>query len=257
MTQPQQPVEAEGVPPEALAAAITAFTVIYLAEFGAWLESARQAVISGVRQFSMVNPGLIRALEEDWTRRVDNMMPLLMRAARRGWEDTASQLGLRIPFDPTDPILTEQLARTRNLLVNVDNEVYRMVISAIADGTDEGENVAQIARRVDNVLSSTGTTNWANRASVVGRTEVTRFTEAGALSATQRFQERTGRRMVKRWINKDAPGVREVHRAVDGDTVPIGALFDVGSSYLRYPGDPSGMPHDVINCRCHLRFGEM
>jgi uncharacterized protein with gpF-like domain len=254
MTQPE-PVEAQGLSQAATAALIVAFSGLVLAQLTAWLGEVKDALLGGVA--GIFNLTAFGALSDSWDRRVDLLMTDLMRAARRGWEETADQLGLRIPFDPNDPILVEQLARTRNLLVRIDEEVYRMVVKAIADGTDRGESPTQIAARIDNILSVTGSENWPNRADVIARTEVTRFTEAGALSVAQRWQIRTGRILDKQWIDRDDSRVRQAHRAVDGEHVPLWALFQVGMSLLRYPGDPSGLPHDVINCRCHLRFVEV
>lgn len=255
MSQPERPVEADGLSQAAVAAMITAFSVVVLAELTAWLAEAKAAILGGIA--GVFNTTTFRALDASWNRRVDRMMPDLIRAARRGWEETAQQLGLDIPFNPHDPILVEQISRTRNLLVRIDDEIYRMVIKAIADGHDRGQGVDQIAAAIDNILSVTGSENWPNRADVIAQTEVTRFTEAGALSAAQRWEQVSGRRLVKQWVDRDDTRVRSGHRKVDGTRVSLGSLFPVGQSYLRYPGDPSGMPHDVINCRCHLKFVEV
>jgi hypothetical protein len=32
--------------------------------------------------------------------------------------------------------------------------------------------------------------------------------------------------------------------------------FDVGPDQLMYPGDPTGLPENVINCRCEMKFEE-
>lgn len=254
MTQPQ-PAEAEGLSQAATAAITASVAAVVLAELTGWLAEAKAAILGGVA--GVFNLTMLGALNLSWDRRVDRILSDLMRAARRGWEETASQLGLSIAFDPLDPILVEQLARTRNLLVRIDEQVYRMVIKAIADGTDAGESNTQIAARIDNILSVNGSENWPNRADVIARTEVTRFTEAGALSAAQRWEARTGRRLVKQWVDRDDSRVRSSHADVDGDRVGLGSLFQVNGSMLRYPGDPVGLPHTVINCRCHLRFVEV
>ena len=255
MTQPQPPAQAEGLSQAATAAITASVAAVVLAELTGWLAEAKAAVLGGIA--GVFNLTAFGALNASWDLRVDRILDDLMRAARRGWEETAGQLGLNIPFDPTDPILVEQLNRTRNLLVRIDEEVYRMVVKAIADGTDRGESNVQIAARIDNILSVTGSENWPNRADVIARTEVTRFTEAGALSAAQRWQIRTGRVLEKQWVDRDDARVRRGHKDVDGDRQPLWGLFLVGMSLLRYPGDPSGLPHDVINCRCHLKFVEV
>jgi hypothetical protein len=246
VTQPQPPAQADGLSQAATVAITASVAAVVLAELTGWLAEAKAAVLGGIA--GVFNLTAFGALNASWDRRVDRILDDLMRAARRGWEETASQLGLDIAFDPTDPILIEQLNRTRNLLVRVDEEVYRMIVKAIADGTDLGESNEQIAARIDNILSITGSENWPNRADVIARTEVTRFTEAGALSAAQRWQVRTGRALEKQWVDRDDSRVRRGHADVDGDRQPLWGLFLVGMSLLRYPGDPVGLPHEVINC---------
>lgn len=240
MTQSAEPVQAEGMSSAAVAALAAAFSVLVAAELSQWLQAASKAVLTGLRW----NLTAFRALDLNWTRRVDGLMPDLVRAARAGWEETATQLGMRDRFDPSDPLLLDQLARTRNLLVQIDDEVYRMVIRAIADGTDAGEDQAAIAARIDNILSWTGSVNWPNRADVIARTEVTRFTEVGALAAARRYP----RPLLKVWKDRDDSSVRRAHEAIDGHAVGLYARFEVGMSMLNYPADPSGLPHDVINC---------
>lgn len=54
----------------------------------------------------------------------------------------------------------------------------------------------------------------------------------------------------KRWVTMHDDSVREIHDAVDGQTVPIGGAFNVGGTKLGYPGEPVGPPEVWINCRC-------
>jgi hypothetical protein len=54
----------------------------------------------------------------------------------------------------------------------------------------------------------------------------------------------------KRWIAHHDNVVRPSHLAASGQTVPISANFQVGSSTLMYPGDPTAPPHERENCRC-------
>lgn len=54
----------------------------------------------------------------------------------------------------------------------------------------------------------------------------------------------------KRWVTMHDNAVRDTHVVADGQTVRIGAPFDVGGYDLRFPGDPVGPPAIWINCRC-------
>jgi hypothetical protein len=66
--------------------------------------------------------------------------------------------------------------------------------------------------------------------------------ESGAIDAEQvAFVWRTAR---------DAR-VRDSHQAMEGQRRALGEMFVTGAgNQLEYPGDPSGPPEEVINCRC-------
>lgn len=48
--------------------------------------------------------------------------------------------------------------------------------------------------------------------------------------------------------------VRESHLEADGQAVGLDEKFNVGGHRLSFPGDPSGPPEEVINCRCILTY---
>lgn len=54
----------------------------------------------------------------------------------------------------------------------------------------------------------------------------------------------------KRWHSRRDDRTRATHAAAHGQRVPIGEGFVVGYDQLLFPGDPSGSPGEVRNCRC-------
>lgn len=58
----------------------------------------------------------------------------------------------------------------------------------------------------------------------------------------------------KVWITEADDKVRPTHQAVDHIDIPINDLFQVGNSYLLFPGDVSNgaEEEELANCRCHL-----
>lgn len=257
MTQPE-PVEASGLSEAAVTAMEVAMTSLVLAAIADFLERARSLVMAPWRMFGMVpDPAPIQSLDGYWSSRISQLMDDLLRAAKRGWDASAAQLGVSVPFNPQDPYVLAQLEASENLLVNVDSEVYAMVVRAIADGADRGWTNAQIADRIENILTVTGTPNWPNRADVIARTEVRRFTNAGQFAAAQRVTQDTGRRFEKVWVDRDDDRVRASHARADGQRRMLDDLFDVGGSDLLYPGHWAGRPEDVINERCRMIVREI
>lgn len=239
MTQP----EPEEVTAESL-------TPLILAALTAWLA----LVLPAVMATAIPNPAAIFQFERFWTTQVDRLMPVLARLARRGWLRTASELGSPARWDPQDPFLEEILAQTRNLLVRIPERTYRDVIKSLAVGRDRGEDQAQLRQRVDNILNISGSENWPNRALVIARTEIARFTEAGALASARRIEQAERTTILKRWDDRDDDQVRRSHVRVDNQLRRLGEPFHVGRSSMQQPLDPRGVAQEVVNCRCRLRY---
>ena len=62
---------------------------------------------------------------------------------------------------------------------------------------------------------------------------------------------------MKTWAAFHDNRTRETHKEVDGTTIPIDDMFQVGMAELMYPCDEINgydNPEEVINCRCHLTY---
>lgn len=247
MTQPTRPGEYTGE---------AAFQAAVYASLTAWLAQVAPAVMAPVARGGVPDPSQIWRFQTFWAAQVDSLMPDLQRLARQGWQWVQDQFGTPYPF-AWDNLLLEQLQRTRNLLVRIPDETYRQIVKTMATGLDKGEDKAQIAQRVDNILTVTGSENWDNRAQVIARTETNRFFQAGQVSSAQRIQEGRGIQIRKRWNDEDDASVRRSHRNVDNQLRQLRQPFDVGRSMLQYPGDPAGAAAEVVNCRCDLTFEEI
>lgn len=60
-----------------------------------------------------------------------------------------------------------------------------------------------------------------------------------------------GRGGYKRWVAVMDERTRASHASINGEVVPVGEPFSNG---LMYPGDPSGPPSEVCNCRCSMEW---
>ena len=80
----------------------------------------------------------------------------------------------------------------------------------------------------------------------IARTSVTAAATFGSQEGARQGGLRT-----KTWhVNSSNP--RSDHAAMDGETVPIDALFSNG---MMWPGDPAGGPENNANCECSVSFG--
>lgn len=118
----------------------------------------------------------------------------------------------------------------------------------LQEGVDAGEGSDLIAKRVDGLYLEK---IIPYRSEVIARTEVISAsnlgTREGALS--------TDLPLRKTWIGTFDGRIRESHseatdRYNDDGAIDMDEPYEVGDSQLMYPGDPSGDPGEIINCRC-------
>lgn len=259
MTQPQQPQIPEEPAPSgalALAAFEAAVAALVLAMYTAWLGLVSRMVLASFVLFGLSpDPTALWSTVPVWERQVDRLMTALEQIARAGWIDASQQLGVDLPFDVSDSILQDQLARTRNLMVRTPDEVYRRLIAELGEANARGEGVDSQAARLRHVLDVTGTENWPARARTVAVTEVHRAYNMGATAAALRIQQRESLSILfKQWQSKHDSAVRPGHRLADGQIRLVSQPFIVAGEPLMAPGDPAGSPANVINCRCKQRF---
>lgn len=255
MTQPTPPEEPLPVGAISLVALEVAIAALVFGMYTLWLRAVRTAVLAAFHTFGAPpDPAGVWTTVPTWERQTEQLMTALLQIARAGWIQATRDLGVEVPFHPSDPLLRDQLERTRNLMVRTPDEVYRIVIRELGEAAARGESVQQQAARVSHVLDATGTENWEARARTVAVTEVHRAWNMGAQAASLRVQANSGRVLMKRWDSREDSRVRRAHREADGQTVPVSQPFIVDLEPLIAPGDPTGSPHNVINCRCKPKF---
>lgn len=150
-------------------------------------------------------------------------------------------------------IAADYVRQVSNRLVNVPDQVWETVQTALADGYQAGETPQQLRARVAEALNID---EWAARAERIARTETTGafgFAQSTALDLTETELGEPLRRM---WLAAMSPDgtpddrVRPEHRAAHRQIVASGEPFQVGGFPMRFPGDPSAPVHLVANCRC-------
>lgn len=77
----------------------------------------------------------------------------------------------------------------------------------------------------------------------------------GLFDSAVEMEKATGRTLTKEWVSLMDERVRNAHKDLHGDRVPVGSPFYVKGVPIRFPKDPLAPPGLTINCRCVLRFG--
>jgi uncharacterized protein with gpF-like domain len=213
-----------------------------------WLDRVRERVLEPWRRYKLQpDPNAVFQEQGAWNDEVDTIMTTIGQIAMAAWSEAVD-----VPPVSRHAFVMAQLAQTQNLLVRIPDEVYNLIFAELTDGANAGEDLAQVAARVDRVLSYTDSERWPARARTIAQTEVTRAYGAGTLAGGLEQSRLTGRLLQKRWNTEHDERVRMSHRALDGQVRDLGMPFYVDGSPLMFPGDPTGPPEAVINCRCDL-----
>lgn len=214
-----------------------------------WLVETARRVLRGGRP----DPDVIFARVPQWADAIDGVVRGEVREAMAGAYE--GLLGRGFDWEQR-PFVAAYLAEVRNRMVRVPDEVYDLVASQVAQGVNLGEGVPQVAARVDEVLSTTATARWPNRATVTARTEAIGALNASRFDAFRAVAQQTGGPFEKVWLSTADARTRPTHRTADGQRVPVDDSFQVGGFALEFPGDPGGPAQEVVQCRCTLLLVE-
>lgn len=121
----------------------------------------------------------------------------------------------------------------------------RQIKAQITSSILQGESIPDIAKHLMQRVQE------MNRASAVrtARTAVTSAQNGGRLASYEKADQ-MGVKVRKVWVATKDMRTRSSHQHLDGETVDWDEDFSNG---LRFPGDPSGKPEEVYNCRCTVR----
>ena len=119
----------------------------------------------------------------------------------------------------------------------------KKITAQVSRGISTGMSFQQVAQQL------AGYTNIGfNNAVRIARTEGHRVQVQSSMDACYKAQDK-GADVVKQWDSTLDGRTRDSHQAVDGEIRELDKPFSNG---LMFPGDPSGRPEEVINCRCAL-----
>lgn len=119
----------------------------------------------------------------------------------------------------------------------------KQINASLLQGILQGESMDEIAGRILPIVDN-------NKQSAIRATR-TMVTGAECSGRIDGYRELDGRGLVQKkiWIATPDDRTRPSHIKMDGEEQDIDVAFSNG---LMYPGDPSGAPGEVWNCRCTL-----
>lgn len=139
-------------------------------------------------------------------------------------------------------------ARANRMAQDVTGTTFNHIQDQLAQGTQAGEGVPALTKRVQGVFDTAS----KSRAQTIARTET-----IGALNESANAYAKNlppgivGR---KEWMAHHDDRTRSTHSLADGQSVPLDQPFHVGGSLMEFPGDPAAPPDETINCRCSTAY---
>jgi len=173
-------------------------------------------------------------------------------------------------FEPTPAMLNVIVEASADLVTGISEPLLRFVnlqvrqvalqqISAVDAMRNISNNIGFVSMRPGRETVK----GIAYNAERIVRTEMGRAFNLASHSQQLAVSERVPE-LTKRWVASGDARTRESHlvahmRYLD-NPIPVSEPFHVGGSLLMYPGDPNGVPAEIINCRCtsvslHPRVG--
>lgn len=133
-------------------------------------------------------------------------------------------------------------AHAADKVTAIDETTRQNIRRAIDEASAENLGTAAAAKHIRDRVSELS----RSRSATIARTEIHAASNAGNVEAA----EAAGVAPRKEWISAEDSRTRASHDAADGQVVDKDEPFRVGGARLMHPGDPSGPPEEVINCRC-------
>lgn len=149
-------------------------------------------------------------------------------------------------------LISNYLEGAKNRLVNVPDRVYDLVKAEIEQGVNAGTPNEELVERISGLFAAENIDTWDGRVMTIVRTEAIAAQNAGNFASFLSIAALDDTPWEKAWLATDDRRTRETHDRADQQRVPLKEVFRVGAGRLMYPGDPSGPPEEVINCRCSL-----
>lgn len=123
----------------------------------------------------------------------------------------------------------------------------RLARRIIARGIENELSLSQIGK---DLQSSASAVTARSRGTTIARTEI----HTAANASAHKMAVSSGVSLKREWIASNDDRTRDDHGAADGQKVGPEEEFEVGGEEMMYPGDPSGSPENVINCRCVVAY---
>lgn len=170
--------------------------------------------------------------------------PLLLAALEAVGTNEMESLGIEIAFDVDRPEVRGELAAILAKFAEKTNDTtFNELVDLFAEAEEQGETIPDMMERLSAYFEGRKSDYQTER---IARTTMTATNSAGDEAAWSQSGVVKG----SRWLTNIDGRERDAHREAHNQKVGLGQMFEVDGEMLAYPGDPTGSPGNIINCRC-------
>jgi hypothetical protein len=223
------------------------FALLFAQQLGAFQRELNKDTLQAIEDMDRFFSKGVKPLYEKMMRRTANKF--------RGEEVVKADIWVDAVTAMIDEIggkrITELIAYSKKY-------VLRRLRPILNQGIREGLSVREIGKLIVADIGEYKLGFSRYRSERIVRTEVVSTSNWASLESVKQ----SGVRVVKKWQTEMDGRERETHAEAQGQTVQLDERFKVrradgGWDLLEYPGDPSGSPGNVINCRCTVIYERM
>ena len=174
---------------------------------------------------------------------------LVADVVRQSGSNAASDFGISMQFDVRNPEVQNLIGRFLNRSQRINDTTYQNVKDVLLGVYEDGVGIDEAERRLRDLFRSYYKTKPGDPGAITrGRRFATTEMNGLVSGASLESYKQAGLER-KEWLAVQDGNTRDSHSMVDGEVKNINEPF---SNMLMFPGDPEGLPGEVINCRCAL-----
>lgn len=231
------------------------------AEVKRYFKAQKAEVLARLKEQGKASKPLVRQIEvelitinvqEETKKLAKKTSPILRSIYEKLGKQAVADVGASIAFNIGSPAAAEFLTdHVSKFALDVSKTTHARINKIITDVLTEkfntGSTQAQITAAIRSGIEDEYGFYEKYRAARIARTESGIAGNAGTFDGMKQAGVQK-----KRWIASRDEKVRHTHEVADAQEVGIDEPFVVGESLLDHPGDPSGPPEEIINCRCAM-----
>jgi len=186
----------------------------------------------------------LKQTTEAWNQLIKETM---QKAIRAGWALLSNEVAGALSFSVFQIQAVEFAAReSAKKVVGIQAVTVEQIRETIRKGIESGASIEKIAKSIAELYDGFR----GVRAETIARTETANAVNYGKHQNAIQTARRLNMKIRRTWITTLDERTRDTHVGANGQTIGMEALYLVGTSRMKHPGDPAAPASEVINCRC-------